>query len=600
MANDRITKRLAHLEAKASATNSLDVGQQIAASRTAPCRPRRTVATLQAMARDSGPVGRMARGDLRIDRIGDSTAPIDADVELAQQMAEFFADPLGFALWAFDWGTDPAMRVVRLPEPWAAKYDCEFGPDAWACDLLDDIGRQVRDRGFDGTQAVDPIRVAVASGHGIGKSAVTAWLCLWLMSTRPGSRGVVTASTAQQLSSKTWAQVGAWAKRCATRDWWDITSGAGAMKMVNKERPESWRCDAQTARAENSESFAGLHAADASPFFLVDESSGVPDSIHEVMLGAMTDGEPFLLAFGNPTRNTGWFHSAFHGQRHRWTTRCIDSRSVAITNKLQLQQWVDDFGIDSDFCKVRIRGVFPSASSLQFISRQLVDDAVARELPGTRGEATIVAVDVARFGGDQTVIFTRQGRDARTWPPIRLQGADTMAVASRVAQQVNMLRAAGQRVVTAIDGGGVGGGVIDRLRQLGFDIVEVQFGARALDPKKYAQRRTELWGLMRDWLAVGAIAKDEELIQDLVGPEYGFNSVEALQLERKQDMKARGLASPDIGDALAISFAVTPQIAMPGDSDFGDASAERARLAVLAYDPRAAMFRGHDPMGSLQ
>jgi hypothetical protein len=409
------------------------------------------------------------------------------------------------------------------------------------------------------------------------------------MSTRPNSRGVVTASTQPQLESKTWAAIASWCKRCITREWWDISTGRGSMKMLHRDHPETWAVYAQTAREENSESFAGLHAASASPFFLCDEASGVPDGIHEVMQGGLTDGEPFLFAFGNPTRNTGWFHGAFHAQRHRWSTWQIDSRAVAITNKDQLQQWVDDFGVDSDFVKVRVRGVFPSASSLQFIGRDLVDGAMTRELPSTRGETIVVGVDPARFGSDSSVIYTRVGRDARTWPPIRLRGVDTMTLAARTAEHVNFLRSAGHHVLINVDGGGVGGGVIDRLRSVGYDVNEVQFGSRAMDPKKYANRRAEIWGLMKEWLQVGAIASDEDLAIDLTSPEYGYTSQDQIQLERKESMKARGLASPDTADALAVTFAVpTPfpdeyAIEYPGQQ--GNAEADRQK--VLNFNPMA-------------
>lgn len=584
---DDIAKRIEKAEAGKSTKG--DAGTQLIEARTgAGQRPRRAQACLEAQAGLPGLAGRMARADLRINRFGESTEPVNPEVELPLAMAEFFDDPLGFVMWSFDWGTDPSMRVVRLPGEYQMLFDCEFGPDLWACQMLEDIGRQVRERAFDGAKAVEAVRVAVSSGHGIGKSAVTAWLCLWIMSTRPNARGVVTASTQPQLESKTWAQIAAWTKRCMTRNWWDISTGRGSMKMVNKERPESWNCYAQTARAENAEAFAGLHAADSSPFYLVDEASGVPDAIHEVMQGGLTDGEPFLLAFGNPTRNTGFFHAAFHTQRHRWTTYQIDSRDVAITNKDQIQQWVDDFGGDSDFVKVRVRGIFPSASSLQFIGRDLVDAAASRDLPDARGESVIVSVDVARFGSDESVIFTRQGRDARTWPPTRLRQVDTMTLASRVAEHVNFLRHAGKHVLIAVDGGGVGGGVIDRLRSLGFDVDEVQFGSRAYDSKKYANRRAEIWGLMKDWLAGGAIASDEELAMDLTGVEYGFTPADQIQLERKESMKARGLSSPDIADALAIGFAVNPPIPDMSGVE-GTGNSDRDRMAVLNFDPFAKL-----------
>lgn len=418
----------------------------------------------------------------------------------------------------------------------------------------------------------------------------------WLMSTRPNARGVITASTSVQLESKTWAEIQKWARRSATGHWFEITTGKGSMRMKHIEAPESSRCDAQTCREENSEAFAGLHAADSTAFYIFDESSAVPDSINEVSEGGMTDGAPMKFAFGNPTRNSGWFYECFNGQAHRWGTRQIDSRQVAITNKAQLAEWVQDFGEDSDFVKVRVRGVFPSASSLQFISRDDVAIAMFRDDPAPdRGEAAIVGVDVARFGDDQTVLRTRIGRDARGIKPIRLRGADTMQVASRVAEHVNYLRSLGLRVHLFIDGGGVGGGVVDRLRQLGFNPVEVQFGGKAEDVRKYANKRAEIYGRLKDWLKVGVIERDEMLVTDLTGVEYSFNPRDQIQLERKESMKARGLNSPDDGDALALTFAHPVAIAMPAEAPALEAAAQRE------YDPIAAMFneqRSYDPMAS--
>ena len=596
-----LKRDVAQLKASANTSTTGDIRKAIVGGRATP-RARRTHAALEHFALDTGPAGAMARGDLRLQRFGASTAAIDVEAELPQMMGELFADPLGFVMWAFDWGSDPSMRVVELPAAYRERFASDHGPDIWACELLDDISAQVRARGFDGVKAVDAVRAAVSSGHGIGKSAVTAWLALWIMSTRPNARGVVTASTGPQLESKTWAQIASWTKRCATKDWWNVSTGRGSMKMTAKAAPESWNCFAQTARAESAESFAGLHAADSSPFFLVDESSGVPDAIKEVMEGAMTDGEPFLIAFGNPTRNSGWFHQAFHGQRHRWTTRQIDSRDVAITNKDQIAQWVQDFGVESDFVKVRVRGIFPSASSLQFVPTDLVEAAMARELPDSRGETIVIGVDVARFGDDSSVIFTRVGRDAREWPVQRFGKIDTMALVGRVAQHANLFRGTGRHVSICVDGGGVGGGVVDRLRQLGFDVTDIQFGGKAYDPKKYANRRAEIWGLMKDWLAGGAISQDDALLADLTGVEYSYNAADQVQLERKESMKARGLPSPDAADALACTFAVPTVIPMTEELG-GRADREKRRLARLnAHDDAFAMTFGkneHDPYANI-
>ena len=508
---------------------------------------------------------------------------------LAEDMGRFYADPLGFVLYAFPWDSDPTLQLVRLQEPWASRFGCEFGPDAWACQILEDIGRDVKARGFDGIHAVAPIQYAVSSGHGIGKSALAAWLTLWIMSTRPHSRGVVTANTGEQLASKTWAGVASWLSKAVNRHWFSITTGKGAMRLAHVQHPESWRVDAQTSREENSESFAGLHAASSTPWYLFDEASAIPAKIWEVAEGGKTDGEPMHFAFGNPTRNTGSFAEVFGKNRHRWNTRQIDSRNVAITNKATLQAWVDDYGEDSDFVRVRVRGIFPRASSLQFIPRDLVDAAMARTPQTTRwiGLTAAVGVDVARFGGDQSVIRTRIGRDAASIPVKKYRELDTMQLAARVAEHVNMLRDHhGLRSVIFVDGGGIGGGVVDRLRQMGYDVIEVQFGGKANDGRKYANKRAEMWGAVKDWLPGGVLEKDEDLATDLTAVEYGFTPGDQILLERKEDMKKRGLASPDDGDALALTFAQpVPEWAQSEDLP----RAGRSRDDVTGYDPYASM-----------
>lgn len=583
-----IQQRLRRLESSTIATATGDLRQRIVQARQS-TQPTHSYDELHAMAQGDDLRARIARGMLRIghytaSKPGRSQPAIDPDQVLPALAGYLYDKPLAFTLFAFDWSVDRSLCLVKLPDEYRLQFDTEHGPDLWACELLETVGQQVSARGFKGTQAVEAIRSAVSSGHGIGKSAITSWITLWIMATRPNARGVVTANTSPQLESKTWAELGKWLKRSVFAEWFDITAGKGSMRMTVKGFAESWRCDAQTCREENSESFAGLHAADSTPFYIFDEASAIPAKIWEVAEGGMTDGEPHFYAFGNPTRTGTRFHACFHGQRHRWMTRRVDSRSCQITNKTQIEQWAHDYGTESDFFKVRVLGEFPSQSSLQFIGRELVVDAATRDLPPARGEAVVIGCDIARFGDDSTVLYFRQGRDAKTYPAIKLKGADTMQVASRIGEQVNLFRSAGHHVLVAIDGGGVGGGVIDRLRAIGYEVDEVQFGSRALDPRKYAQRRSELWGLMRDWLKVGAIPNDQDLVDDLTGPEYGFTSNEQIQLERKADMKARGLSSPDVADALAITFAVSPPL--PGEDFLPSAAhSERDRLAVLDYNP---------------
>ncbi len=587
MSNQALERRLAKAEAAKSSVG--DLRQQVHHARQNPLHPMHTRADLQALAEQDDTAGRIARGWLRINFVATSRprGPIPAiepEVILPAMAAYLYDKPLRFVLFAFDWDRDPSLRVVKLPEPWSDAYDSEFGPDAWACDLLDHIGGEVSQRAFNGRDAVDAIRCAVSSGHGIGKSAFTGWLINWIMTTRPNARGVVTANTAPQLESKTWSELAKWTKRSLFGDWFNVTTGRGSMRMVAGGFEESWRCDAQTCREENSESFAGLHAADSTPFYLFDEASAIPAKIWEVAQGGMTDGEPMWFAFGNPTRLGTTFYDAFNSASHRWHTQLVDSRTVQITNKAQLQNWIDDFGIDSDFVKVRVRGVFPSASSLQFIPQDLVDDAMEREVEVLREEPVIVGVDVARFGGDRSCIFTRKGRDGRHFPPILLDKLDLMTLASVVADHINLLRRVHANVIVAIDGGGVGGGLVDRLRQLGFSPIEVQFGSKATDPRRYANKRAEIWSLMKEWLKGGALPKRDDIVSDLVNVEYSYTTADAILLESKQSMKARGLPSPDIADAIALTFAVTAPLARPDD-------AVRPLQHGEAYRPYAYMER---------
>ncbi len=224
----------------------------------------------------------------------------DIDIQLADEIAQFYDDPLGFVYFSFQW---------KEPNTPLHGFD---GPDDWQIDILKTIGEAVKDRKFNGVDPVDPIQIAVSSGHGIGKSALSAWIILWIMSTRANSKGVVTANTGDQLKTKTMSEVSKWRSRCITGHWFEMN----AMSIVHRAYPDTWRVDAQTCREQNSESFAGLHCADSTPWYLFDEASAVPEKIWEVARGGLTDGEPMHFVFGNPTRNTGSFKECFRRNSH--------------------------------------------------------------------------------------------------------------------------------------------------------------------------------------------------------------------------------------------------------------------------------------------
>lgn len=534
---------------------------------------------------------------------------------LADQVADFYGDPLGFVMFSFPWDSDPSLQVVDwenediFVDPatgicydakpnsvdtityreWMREYrerfNCRYGPDKWACEWLDDLGEQVRKRGFQGIKSVAPIQMATASGHGIGKSTLTAWVILWIMSTRPYAKGTVTANTADQLRTKTWAELGKWWKRSITKHWFLYNSGRGNMHLKHNKHQEEWYCSAQTCREENSESFAGQHAANSTSFYIFDEASAVPDKIYEVREGGTTDGEPMVFDFGNPTRNSGRFFEECEGRlKKRYRVRKIDSRTVAITNKVRIAEWIEDYGITSDFVKVRVLGEFPSAGSLQFMPTAWVKRAMMRELPPQRDRfaAVTIGVDVARFGDDNSVIYPIIGNDARSFAPVAgngiYNGLDNVQLAMKVIDKIEFFRNMGVEVAAVfIDVGGTGSGVVDTLRHSGYDCVDVNFGTTPVyEPELYRYRGDEMWGRTKEAIKTKLILPQlpelaeatndhmerlkqdtaTRLLSDLTQREFGYTiQGDKINLESKRDMKARGLPSPDTADALVLNFA---------------------------------------------
>ena len=466
----------------------------------------------------------------------------DALRMLAEDIAGFTHDPLGYAVYAFPWG----VKGTPLAD--------STGPREWQCEQLQDIGDHLGDP----ASRHVPYRDATASGHGIGKTAVIGMVVCWALDTCEDCRVIVTANTEPQIRTKLWPEIIKWRNMSITRDWWDVQK-TGIFSIV-PGHAESWRCDAVTWSAHNTEAFAGLHNLGKRIVVITDESSKIDDKVAEVISGALTDEgtEIIWLAYANPTQNTGWFRECFGKQRALWSTRQIDSRDVEGTNKPYLQSIVDTYGEDSDIAKVRVLGQFPSASSLQFIPSALVANAREREVFTDKGEPLMMGVDVARFGDDRTTIYFRRGKDARSIPPIRLSQVDTMTLASKIAELHRLHRA----MFICVDEGGIGAGVVDRLRQMQLPVVGVQFGGKPLGAVKLgegvrvANRRAEMWAILREWLGTGMIPDDQELADDLTGVEYGFNARDEILLEKKSHMKERGLASPDDGDGLALTFAV--------------------------------------------
>lgn len=465
---------------------------------------------------------------------------------------DVYLSPYKFAMIAYDWG------VGDLKE-----FD---GPRRWQKAVMDDIEKYLREAiNLKSTLGVLPdfYRHAVASGRGPGKSALVGMLTHWFQSTRIGGSAWVAANGEPQLRTKTFPEIAKWFARGINSDFFEINATSIVPAKWYREYIESteglgkstkyYYASGQLWSAENPDAFAGAHNYDGE-FAIFDEASAIPENIWTVQEGVFTENivDRFWLAFSNPRQNNGAFFECFHKNRAFWRTTQIDSRTVEGISTSTFDNIIKKHGVDSDEARIEVYGQFPKTGDRQFIGMELIDAAVNREIVRDDGAPLLMGVDVARFGEDRTVISWRKGRDAKSIPWTTYRKIDTQVLAGIIVEQVNKY----QPDAVFIDGGGVGGGVIDQLKGLKCRVIEVQAGSSATDKNMYANKRVEMWALLKEWLDIGLIPDSNELRQDLMAPLYEYHPVtNQLKLESKEDMKKRGYASPDMAEALIQTFA---------------------------------------------
>jgi len=453
-------------------------------------------------------------------------------------------DPLAFVLLTYPWG-EPGTPLEHFK-----------GPRKWQRDVLGTLRDHIKDN--QGKVDYDTFRKAVASGRGIGKSALVSWLVHWMLSTRIGSMTIVSANSEAQLRSVTWAEITKWLAMSLNSHWFEIAAtrimpAKWITELVERDLKKGtryWAVEGRLWSEENPDAYAGVHNWDG-VMLIFDEASGIPDSIWSVSDGFFTENTPhrFHVAFSNPRRNTGYFYETFNSKRSFWRTSNIDARDVEGTDKNLYQRIIDEYGADSYQANVEVYGQFPSEGDDQFIPVNLVDDAMKRPKHKDETAPITIGVDPARFGSDATVIAVRQGRDLIDIK--RLRGADTMEVVGHVIEAIEEYKPA----LTVVDEGGLGAGVVDRLKEQRYKVRGVNFGNKAQKQLMYGNKRAEMWGAMREWLKTASVPQDRFLKSDLIGPKTKPDSKGTLFLESKKDMKARGLASPDAADAIAVTFA---------------------------------------------
>jgi len=471
--------------------------------------------------------------------------PDEAPEHIGDWLAACAHDPVKFVAEAFTWG-EGELKNSTGPEPW----------QRW---LLE----QIRDGLMSPGEA---IRIAISSGHGIGKSACCSWVCLWALMTSPDTRGIITASSEAMLMTRLRAEIRVWFRRCRGAEYFEFS--ATSLTSRDPDHAQTWRLDLLPWNSNRPEAFAGLHSKGRRILLVYDEASAIEPPIWETCEAIATDvdAEVIWLVCGNPLHPIGRFRDIWTKYQHRWRTKQIDSRSVSFTNKRELERWIEDYGEDSDFVRSRVKGEFPRVGSSMFISPEAVDAAMQRELVPSHNDPLIVGIDVARYGNDASVIFARKGHDARSIPPQIFRGLSIAELEDRVVYFCNQYRP----VQLFIDGGGVGGGLIDHLRRRNLLVVDVQFGSKAdqgLDQVRYANKRAEIYGLLRANLQYLCLPNNQELREQLTSFEYAFNPRGEILLESKDSLRRRGVPSPDIADAIATTYA--SEVAMlPALSDW--------------------------------
>jgi len=458
---------------------------------------------------------------------------LDYEDRLIQFAASCRHDPLRFVLAAYPWGER------------GGPLERHSGPDKWQAEVLG----HVRDNIGMGR----PLRIAIAGGVGPGKSALMAWIVNWGMTTCVDTRCRITAATGPQLSTATWPEMIKWLRMSLWGHWFE--AGERRIRSVDPAHRESWRCDAITWDEHRPEAFAGFHNSGRRIIYGFDESAAIADSIFresEGILAGSEDTEIVWLVLGNPTRSNSMFRTLFAGGKHAhlWKAWHIDTRQARMSDKTQIAEWINSYGIDSDFVRVRVLSQFPRVGSTQFIANDLVEQAMDQQ-----GEYDVTLYDrvsnVARFSDDASVIRLRRGR--RTLPIVKLRGMDTMQVAARVAELNEMCRPD----AIFVDAGGPGAGVVDRCLYLKLPVTGIDFGSRpdgdmwsANSGIRYYNKRAEMFGRLRDWLAAGAMLKeDKELATELTSIEYGYgmrDGRDSILLEKKDDIKCISCISKNL------------------------------------------------------
>lgn len=404
-------------------------------------------------------------------------------------------------------------------------------------------------------------RISIRSGHGTGKDASASWAILWFLSTRVNAKVVCTAPTARQLVDILWSEISKWARESAIQDEFVIQSE----KIFHKSAPREWWARAVSPSvkadpADQAETLAGFHGDHL--LIVVDEASGVEDPVFIPIEGALTQEDNRVMLIGNPTKNKGYFHDTqFHAEISKmWFKLHWDSRDSENVKPEYPVYMANKYGVDSNVFRIRVAGLPPLEDERTLIPLYWAEQCIGKYIEVDDEEPIYLGVDVARFGEDKSIILPRHG--LRVLPWITFQGMNTITLAGNVQMTYGDVNAEG----CAIDVIGVGAGVADYLRKQRMpNLFDVNVSWASSESTKYALLRDELWWRVREKCMYGyysfpdiklpgeTLSLGQELANELSSPYYEFNRNGAVKVEGKKEMKKRGIASPNIADALCIT-----------------------------------------------
>ena len=403
-------------------------------------------------------------------------------------------------------------------------------------------------------------KMSVRSGHGTGKSTTSSWAMLWYVLLRFPNKVVVTAPTSGQLFDALFAELKRWINELPPQLQVLLTVKSDRVELA--AAPAEAFISARTSRAETPEALAGVHSENV--LLVVDEASGVPEKVFEAAAGSMSGHSATTILLSNPTRSSGTFFESQTRLASTWWTRrwsCVESPLVS-------EEFVDEmrarYGEDSNAFRIRVLGEFPMADDDTIIPFHLADSAIKRDIEIPEDTKPIWGLDVARFGADKTALCKRYGNvvtEITSW-----QGLDLMQTVGRVMAEYEGLSPSMRPSEILVDSIGVGGGVVDRLRELGAPVRGINVGEAPAMGNTYMNLRAELWFKTKGWLEDRSckLPNDDQLLAELTSIRYAFTPGGKMKAESKDDMRKRGLKSPDLADALCLTMASDAATALSG------------------------------------